>query len=54
MAPLLYIASAIAESPSLDALPMVIVLIVSMLVVVGVLICFPSLVTFLPNLVFNK
>lgn len=54
MAPLLYIASAIAESPSLDALPMVIFLIVPMLVVVGVLICFPSLVTFLPYLVFNK
>jgi C4-dicarboxylate transporter DctM subunit len=53
MAPLLYIASAIAESPSLDALPLVILLIAAMLVVVGVLIGFPSVVTFLPHLVFK-
>jgi C4-dicarboxylate transporter DctM subunit len=54
MAPLLYIAAAIAESPSLDALPMVLFLIVSMLFCVGVLVCFPGLVTFLPHAVLRS
>jgi tripartite ATP-independent transporter DctM subunit len=53
MAPLLYIAAAIAESPSLDALPLVLLLIAAMLVCVGVLVCFPALVTFLPHAVFR-
>jgi len=54
MAPLLYIAAAIAESPSLDALPLVLFLIAAMLVCVVVLVCFPALVTFLPRVVLRS
>jgi C4-dicarboxylate transporter DctM subunit len=53
VAPLLYIASTIAKSPSLDALPLVLILMVSMVVVITVLIFVPSLVTFLPHLFFK-
>ena len=53
VAPLLYIASTIAKSPSLDALPLVLILMVSMVVVITVLIFVPPLVTFLPHLFFK-
>jgi tripartite ATP-independent transporter DctM subunit len=53
VAPLLYIASTIAKSPSLDALPLMLILMVSMVVVITVLIFVPSLVTFLPHLFFK-
>jgi len=53
VAPLLYIASTIAKSPSLDALPLVLILMVSMVVVITALIFVPPLVTFLPHLFFK-
>lgn len=53
VAPLLYIASTIAKSPSLDALPLVLILMAIMLVVIGALILVPPLITFLPHLVFK-
>ena len=53
VAPLLYIASTIAKSPSLDALPLVLILMVSMVVVITVLTFVPPLVTFLPHLFFK-
>ena len=53
VAPLLYIASTIAKSPSLDALPLVLILMVAMVIVITVLIFVPPLVTFLPHLFFK-
>jgi tripartite ATP-independent transporter DctM subunit len=53
VAPLLYIASTIAHSPSLDALPLVLILMTVMVIVTVVLIFVPPLVTFLPHLFFK-
>lgn len=53
VAPLLYIASTIAKSPALDALPLVLVFMTIILLVTVALIFVPPLVTFLPNLVFK-
>lgn len=53
VAPLLYIASTIAESPSLDSLPLVLILLGIMVSVVIVLIFYPPLITYLPGLLFE-
>ncbi len=53
VAPLLYIASTIAKSPSLDALPLVLILMAIMVVVITGLIFVPPLITFLPHLFFK-
>jgi C4-dicarboxylate transporter DctM subunit len=53
VAPLLYIASTIAQSASLDSLPLVLVLLGMMVAVVLVLIFYPPLITFLPGLLFE-
>jgi C4-dicarboxylate transporter DctM subunit len=52
VAPLLYIASTIARSPALDALPLVLLFMAIILAVTGVLILYPPLVTYLPGLFF--
>jgi C4-dicarboxylate transporter DctM subunit len=53
VAPLLYIASTIAKSPALDALPLVLLFMTIILLVTAALIFVPGLITFLPNLVFK-
>ncbi|MFB3819454.1 MAG: TRAP transporter large permease [Candidatus Methylomirabilales bacterium] len=52
VAPLLYIASTIAKSPALEALPLVLLFMAIILAVTGVLILYPPLVTYLPSLFF--
>jgi TRAP-type C4-dicarboxylate transport system permease large subunit len=53
VAPVLYIASTIARSDAVAAMPLVCVFIGITLVVTAFLAVFPPLVTFLPNLVFK-
>jgi tripartite ATP-independent transporter DctM subunit len=53
VAPVLYIASTIAKSDAVAAMPLVCVFILITLVITAVLAVFPPLVTFLPNLVFK-
>jgi C4-dicarboxylate transporter DctM subunit len=53
VAPVLYIASTIAKSDAVAAMPLVCVFIVITLVVTAMLAVFPPLVTYLPSLVFK-
>ena len=53
VAPLLYIASTIAESQSLDSLPLVLVLLGIMVTIVLVLVFYPPMITYLPGLFFK-
>jgi C4-dicarboxylate transporter DctM subunit len=53
VAPLLYIASSIAGSQSLESLPLVLVMLGMMVAIVLVMIFYPPLITFVPSLFFQ-